>query len=107
MALEPPSKMNCRQPKAKQDSRPGASPQRTAARISGTMDSTTALSLADGYIAGVLPSQTLTLRMGMVFVPLVVMITAFTIIRRKYKIDEGEYNRLVAEIEDRKAQKRK
>ena len=68
----------------------------------GTMDSETALALADGYIAGVMPSQTLTLRMGMVFVPLVVMITAFTIIRHKYRIDEAEYNRLVAEIEKRK-----
>ncbi|WP_024865798.1 glycoside-pentoside-hexuronide (GPH):cation symporter [Butyrivibrio sp. FCS014] len=68
----------------------------------GTLDSATALGLADGYIAGVLPSQTLTLRLGMVFVPLVVMIASYLIVSRGYKIDEKEYDRLVAEIEKRK-----
>ena len=68
----------------------------------GTLDSETALKMADGYIAGVQPSQTLMLRIGMVFVPLIVMIAAYLIIRLKYKIDEKEYARLVAEIEKRK-----
>ena len=67
----------------------------------GTMDRDTALSLADGYIETVLPRQTFTLRMGMVFVPLAVMILAFIIVRTKYKIDENEYKRLVDEISKR------
>ncbi len=64
----------------------------------GAIDRETALEMADGYIASVLPSQTLTLRAGMVFVPLVVMILAFVIVRTKYRIDEQEYNRIVAEM---------
>lgn len=57
-----------------------------------------ALILADGFIKGVERSQTLMLRIGMVFVPLVAMIAAYAIIRAKYKIDEKEYKRLVEEI---------
>ena len=68
----------------------------------GTLDSETALQLADGYISGVMPTQTLMLRMGMVFVPLIVMIAAYIIIRTKYSIDENEYERLVDEISKRK-----
>ena len=64
----------------------------------GTLDSDTALTMADGFIASVQPSQTLTLRAGMVFVPLIVMILAFVIIRKKYKIDEKEYERIVKEL---------
>lgn len=61
-----------------------------------------ALILADGFIRGVEKSQTLMLRIGMVFVPLIAMIVAYLIIRAKYKIDEKEYNRLVEEIAKRK-----
>lgn len=61
-----------------------------------------ALILADGFIRGVERSQTLMLRIGMVFVPLIAMIVAYFIIRAKYKIDEKEYNRLVEEIAKRK-----
>lgn len=61
-----------------------------------------ALVLADGFIRGVERSQTLMLRIGMVLVPLVAMIAAYTIIRSKYKIDEKEYKRLVEEIAKRK-----
>ncbi|MCR5344895.1 MAG: glycoside-pentoside-hexuronide (GPH):cation symporter [Lachnospiraceae bacterium] len=61
-----------------------------------------ALILADGFIRGVERSQTLMLRIGMVFVPLIAMIVAYLIIRAKYKIDEKEYNRLVEEIAKRK-----
>ncbi len=68
----------------------------------GTLDSATALTMADGFIASVLPRQTFMLRMGMVFVPLAVMIAAYAIVRSKYKIDEQEYQRLVNEIVGRK-----
>ncbi len=68
----------------------------------GSLDSETALAMADGYIRQVLPGQTFMLRMGMVFVPLLAMIAAFIIIKAKYRIDEAEYERLVSEIEKRK-----
>lgn len=68
----------------------------------GSITGEEALALADEYVAGVLPAQTLMLRAGMVLVPLASMIAAYFIIRFKYKIDEKEYSRLVAEIEKRK-----
>ena len=67
----------------------------------GTMDRETALVQADGFISTVLPSQTLTLRFGMVFVPLLMMTGAYLILRAKYRIDEKEYDRIVAEIAKR------
>jgi melibiose permease/lactose/raffinose/galactose permease len=69
---------------------------------SGTLDRETALQQADGFIAAVQPSQTLMLRAGMVFVPLVVMIAAWLILKLRYRIDEKEYERLVREIAERK-----
>ncbi|MCR4897156.1 MAG: MFS transporter [Lachnospiraceae bacterium] len=69
---------------------------------SGTLDRETALLQADAFIAAVQPSQTLMLRAGMVFVPLVVMIAAWLILKAKYRIDEQEYERLVREIAERK-----
>ena len=67
----------------------------------GTIDRQTALAQADSFIATVQPSQTLTLRIGMVFVPLVMMTLAYLILRARYKIDEKEYDRIVAEIAKR------
>ncbi len=67
----------------------------------GNMDSATALAMADGYISSVQPIQTFMLRLGMVIVPLAAMIAAYIIIKKKYKIDENEYSRLVQEISQR------
>ena len=67
----------------------------------GTIDRQTALSQADSFIATVQPSQTLTLRIGMVFVPLIMMTLAYLILKARYKIDEKEYDRIVAEIAKR------
>lgn len=67
----------------------------------GNMVREDALTSADGFISGVLPSQTLMLRAGMVAVPLLAMIAAYIIIRAKYKIDEKEYDRIVTEIAQR------
>ena len=66
------------------------------------MDSATALAMADGYISSVQPIQTFMLRLGMVIVPLAAMIAAYIIIKKKYKIDENEYSRLVQEISKKK-----
>ncbi len=68
----------------------------------GSITSEEALLLADGFIAEVVPGQVFMLRLGMVIVPLIAMFAAFIIIRSKYKIDEKEYDRMVAEIEKRK-----
>ena len=69
---------------------------------SGELASEEALKTADGIIATVEPSQTLTLRIGMVAIPLIVMIAARLIMRAGYKIDEKEYKRMVSEIAERK-----
>ena len=69
---------------------------------SGEIASEEALGIADGIIATVEPSQTLTLRIGMVAIPLIVMIAARLIMKAGYKIDEKEYKRMVGEIAERK-----
>ena len=69
---------------------------------SGEIASEEALGIADGIIATVEPSQTLTLRIGMVAIPLIVMIAARLIMKAGYKIDEKEYKRMVSEIAVRK-----
>lgn len=68
----------------------------------GNITSAEALTLADGFTASVLKSQTFSLRVGMVFIPLIAMLVAYIIIKAKYKIDENEYLRLVNEIKKRK-----
>jgi len=73
----------------------------------GSIEREEALKLADGYTSGVLPSQTLTLRLGMVLVPLIVITIAYLIIRFRYSIDEKEYDRMVKEIEQRKTEESK
>ena len=67
----------------------------------GSITSEGALDGANALLAGVAPYQALILRIGMVGVPLLVMITAYVIILKKYKIDETEYNRLVEEVAKR------
>ncbi len=68
---------------------------------SGEMVRDEALARADEIIATVGTGQTLMLRMGMVAIPLLVMITARVIIKKGYKIDEKEYDRMVLEIAKR------
>ena len=70
---------------------------------SGGMAKEEALMKADDIIATVEPTQTLLLRIGMVAIPLAVMIIYRIIIRAGYKIDEKEYDRMVKEIAERKA----
>jgi len=68
---------------------------------SGEMVRDEALARADEIIATVGTGQTLMLRIGMVAIPLLVMITARVIIKKGYKIDEKEYDRMVSEIAKR------
>ena len=68
----------------------------------GTITSRAALDTANSLLGGVTTSQAMQLRIGMFGVPLAVLIAAYIIIRKKYAIDEKEYDRLVSEIESRK-----
>ncbi|MCR5323620.1 MAG: glycoside-pentoside-hexuronide (GPH):cation symporter [Lachnospiraceae bacterium] len=68
----------------------------------GTIGSEEALTRADVFTAGVEASQRFMLRLGMVAVPLLAMIGAYIILARRYKLDEAEYDRIVAEISERK-----
>lgn len=60
-------------------------------------------SQAAGIVQGVAGNQTLMLRIGMVVFPLIAFIIAYFAIKKKYKIDEAEYDRIVTELEARKA----
>lgn len=64
----------------------------------GTLESAKALEMADSYISMVDSKQTFILRLGMVFIPLLMMTFAWIITRAKYKIDEKEYERILQEL---------
>lgn len=64
----------------------------------GMITSEAALDSANSLLAGVTSMQAFVLRIGMVGVPMLTMVAAFIIIKKKYHIDEKEYNRLVNEI---------
>ena len=69
----------------------------------GALTSEGALSLADQYLSQVSRTQSFTLRLGMVLIPVIAIFGAYLILRIKYRIDEKEYDRIVSEIESRKA----
>lgn len=68
----------------------------------GNITSAEVLTQAETYIGQVKSYQTLILRIGMVAVPVITMCACYLLIRRKYKIDETEYDRIVNVIENRK-----
>ena len=57
---------------------------------------------ADSFIETATSLQRLTLRLGIVMVPIIAIEAAFLILKRKYVIDEKMYDELVKEINDRK-----
>lgn len=63
-----------------------------------------ALEGANALLSGVTAGQAMALRVGMFGVPIVAMLSAFLILRFRYKIDEVEYNRLVEELAKRNAE---
>lgn len=67
----------------------------------GELSSVEVFNQAGGYINQVESYQTFILRLGMVAVPVIAMLTCYLLIRKKYKIDESEYERMVKEIEAR------
>lgn len=61
-----------------------------------------ALSKADEYIALATSGQRFVLRIGIVAVPIIAIVIAYVIIKKKYIIDEKKYDELVAELSARK-----
>ncbi len=70
----------------------------------GEMTKEAALDSANEYLLGVTKTQGLVFRMGMVMIPVVALIISYTIIRKKYHIDEAEYERLVAQRGEQKTE---
>lgn len=67
----------------------------------GLISSEEVLVAADAYIKTATPTQLLILRIGITLIPVLVIVSADLLLKKKYKIDEEEYKRLVKEIEDR------
>ncbi len=59
----------------------------------GEISSEQALAQANTYIGEISFEQGLVFRLGMVLIPVVALIVSYTIIHRKYHIDEAEYER--------------
>ena len=67
----------------------------------GKISSEEVLLQADNYISTASSLQRMILRLGITLIPVLVITSAYILLKRKYKIDEDEYNRLVNEIEKR------
>lgn len=63
----------------------------------GTLTSAGALTEANQYIAKITSSQTLLFRTGMVLIPMLALIVSYIILKKKYHIDEKEYERLIGQ----------
>ena len=61
----------------------------------GVLTSEGALLEANNYIAEITSSQAFLFRAGMVLIPVFALIASYMIIRKKYHIDENEYERLI------------
>lgn len=67
----------------------------------GLLTSEQVTSAADEFIRNVEPYQTLLLRIGMVIFPIIMLSCTWLLLKKKYRIDEAEYQRIVKEIEAR------
>ena len=54
------------------------------------------LTEANGILSGIGLSQALSFRMGMILIPVFALTVSYVVIRRKYHIDESEYEKLLA-----------
>lgn len=68
----------------------------------GTISKEEVVSKADIFISQATSVQRLILRLGVVAVPVITMLIAFVIIKKKYIIDEKKYDELVTELNNRK-----
>lgn len=68
----------------------------------GSITSQEVRNTADAYLGAILPSQGFVLRLGMTLIPIATICGMFFLLRKKYKIDETEYARLVEELDHRR-----
>ncbi len=61
----------------------------------GEMTKEAALEMANGFLESVTGGQALAFRAGMIMIPVAAIIVTYVILKKKYHIDEDEYNRLV------------
>ena len=61
----------------------------------GEMTSAEVLEKANHYIGEITPTQGLVFRMEMVLIPVIALVISYIIIRKKYHIDEKEYEKLI------------
>lgn len=64
----------------------------------GTMQKEEVLVKADQYLSTVEGWQHMALRAGMVVIPVVTILIAYFLLRKKYRLDEKEYDRIVKEL---------
>ncbi|NLG05717.1 MAG: hypothetical protein GX567_18110 [Clostridia bacterium] len=67
----------------------------------GEITSTQVFDKAAGYISTVGTNQMLLLRLGMVVIPIIFIVGCYFLIKKKYKISEQEYDRMISEINNR------
>lgn len=60
------------------------------------------ISSIDGVIRGIAPGQTLALLLCMAVIPCVLMLISYVLYKKRYKLDEDEYERICAELAARK-----
>ncbi|MCR4618835.1 MAG: glycoside-pentoside-hexuronide (GPH):cation symporter [Lachnospiraceae bacterium] len=67
----------------------------------GELSAETVLYQADAYILTATPTQLFVLRLGITLIPMIALVTASLILRKKYIIDEKEYDRICEAIKAR------
>ena len=67
----------------------------------GEMSAEEVLAKADAFISMATKTQLFVLRLGITLIPIAALFTAWIILRKKYKIDEKEYEHICAEIKNR------
>ena len=75
------------------------------AAAAGEITEAEKLSTIHELLAGVHHSQSLGLLLVMTVIPAVLMLLSYILYLRHYKLDEPEYDRICAELRERKAQK--
>ena len=67
----------------------------------GEITSTQVFAQAGEYIRAVGANQMLLLRLGMVVIPIILIVCCYFLIKKKYKITEQEYDRMMQEMQKR------
>lgn len=61
------------------------------------------INLVDGVIQGIVPGKTLALLLCMAIIPCVLLLISYALYKKHYKLDEDEYARICAALDERKA----